>query len=365
MKSTFRILFYVKRDKQKLDGTLPIMCRITIDGEATRFFTKLTINPDLWDSKAHIALGRTKEANDINALLNDIRTSIHNVYHELLVRENIVSAEKVKNTFLGTGVEHRTLLELIRIYNEDIKKLIGISKSMLTYKRYELIRQRISDFIKEHYHASDIPLKDVNYEFIHNFHIYVVTTYKCGDNTIGKFMQRFRSIITMAKNNGWIQIDPFVNFKIKFKKTDRGYLTEQEIYIIMDKKFITERLTRVRNIFIFCCYTGLAYVDVENLRKSNIRKSLDGKLWIMGNRAKTGVSYAIPLIEIAVEILKMYEGLLPDDRVLPVLSNQKMNEYLKEIGAICGINKDLTFHMRRHTKSTLWLKISELQGCFF
>lgn len=355
MKSTFRILFYVKRDKQKLDGTLPIMCRITINGEAARFFTKVNVNPEIWDSKAHIVIGRSREANEINTFLNDIRTSIHNVYHELLVHENTVSAEKVKNTFFGHGVEQRTLLEVIRIYNDDIKKLIGISKSKLTYNRYELIRVRVSKFINEYYNVSDIPLKDFNYEFIHNFHIHLMITYDMGQNTVGKFLQRFHSIITMAKNNGWIQVDPFANFKIKFKKTDRGYLTQQEIYAIREKKFSTKRLERVRDIFIFSCFTGLSYIDVKNLRKSNIRTFLDEKLWIMSKRQKSDVTFNIPLLDIPKQILDKYDGTLPGDKVLPIMSNQKMNEYLKEIGDLCGINKDLTFHLARHTFATFTL----------
>lgn len=159
----------------------------------------------------------------------------------------------------------------------------------------------------------------------------------------------------MAKNNGWIHIDPFANYKIRFKKTDRGYLTQDEINIIMRKKFASERLERVRDIFIFSCFTGLAYIDVKNLRQSNIRTSFDDGLWIMGKREKTGVNFNVPLLEVAKEIVEKYSGQLPDDKVLPVMSNQKMNEYLKEIGEVCGIGKDLTFHLARHTFATLTL----------
>lgn len=355
MKSTFRILFYVKKDKQRLDGTLPIMCRITIDGKATRFFTKVNINPEIWDSKAHIASGKSREANEINSFLNDIRTSIHNVYNELLVRGNTVNAEKVKNTFLGHGQEQRTLLGVIRIYNQDIAKLVGTAKSPLTFRRYQLVQERVSKFIDEYYNASDIPLKDLNHEFIHNFYIHLMTTYNMGENTVGKFLQRFRSIITMAKNNGWIQVDPFINFKIKFKKTDRGYLTQEEIDIMMKKEFASRRLEQVRDIFILCCFTGLSYIDIRNLDQSNIRTSIDGKIWIMGKRQKTGVSFNIPLLSIAQQIIEKYSGNQPKGKIVPVASNQKMNEYLKEIATVCGINKVLTFHMSRHTFATLAL----------
>ena len=355
MKSTFRILFYVKRDKERLDGSLPIMCRITIDGRASRFNTKISIMSELWDAKAYCAKGRSREANEINALLNDIRTSIHNVYHKLIVHENTVSAEEVKNIFLGGSVKNRTLIEAIRIYNDDIKKLIGHGKSVLTYNRYELVRKRVLCFLKEHYQLSDIPLKDVDHEFIYNFNIFVMTKYKCGVNTVGKFMQRFRSVILMAKNNEWIQTDPFVNFKIKFTKTDRGYLNQQEIDAIMKKRFSAKRLSQVRDVFIFCCYTGLSYIDVKNLTQTHIQTGFDNKLWIMSKREKTGVSFNLPLLDLPKSILDKYSQTLPEDKLLPVLSNQKMNAYLKEIGDICGIEKELTFHLARHTFATLTL----------
>lgn len=355
MKSTFRVLFYVKRDKLKQDGSLPVMCRITVDGQASRFNTKVNVNPESWDPKSNTVTGRSKEAKDANVILKEISAGIHNVYHELLIHDNVVSADKVKNTFLGVEAKHRSLLEVIRIYNEDIAKLVGISKSKLTYNRYELVRERVSKFIKEYYNVSDIHLKDLNYEFIHNFYIYLKITYNMGDNTIGKFIQRFRSVITMAMNNGWLHIDPFIKFKIKYTKTDRGYLTQEEIDIMMKKEFASKRLEQVRDIFILCCFTGLSYIDIRNLNQSNIRTSFDGKLWIMSKRQKTGVSFNIPLLTIAQQIIEKYAGKQPNGKIVPVTSNQKMNDYLKEIATVCGINKVLTFHMSRHTFATLAL----------
>ncbi len=355
MKSTFKILFYLKRDKAKSDGSIPIFGRITIDGQASRFNTKYSIQPEYWDTKSSTVIGKTKEALEINSVLEAIKTSVYNVYHELLTRENNVNAERVKNIFLGLEIKHQTVLELFQRHNDDIEKLVGITKSRETHQKYEVARKRMADFIKEYYNVSDISLKEVNHMFLHNFEIYLITTCKCKENTTAKFLQRFRTIILMAKNNGWIHIDPFANYKIRFKKTDRGYLTQDEINIIMRKKFASERLERVRDIFIFSCFTGLAYIDVKNLRQSNIRTSFDDGLWIMGKREKTGVNFNVPLLEVAKEIVEKYSGQLPDDKVLPVMSNQKMNEYLKEIGEVCGIGKDLTFHLARHTFATLTL----------
>ena len=352
MKSTFRILFYLKRDKQKADGTAPLWCRITVDGQVARFNTKSDIRPDIWDSKTAKAIGKTKEANEINALLDTIKTSIYNVYYNLQTRENDVTAERVKNIFLGIEVKHQTLLELFKRHNEDAEKLVGISKTKVTLQRYELTCKRLSDFIKERYNVKDISLKDINRMFLNDFEIYLLTSCNCSTNTVSKFMQRFRTIILLAKNNGWIHIDPFANYKIKFKKVDRGYLTQEQIELIMQKKFAVKRLEQVRDIFIFSCYSGLAYIDVKNLRESNIRTSFDGGLWIMGKREKTGINFNVPLLDTPKQILDKYAGTLPNKMVLPVPSNQKMNAYLKEIGDICGIEKSLTFHLARHTFAT-------------
>lgn len=315
MKSTFRILFYVKRDKQRADGTAPIMCRITVDGQASRFNTKLNINPVRWDAKAAAAIGRTKESMEINSFLNEIKTGLYNVYHNLLTKENNVNSERIKNLFLGIEIKHQTVLELFRRHNEGIEKLVGISKSPATLQKYEIARKRMAGFIREYYNVSDISLKEVNHMFLHNFEIYLMTSCKCNENTTAKFLQRFRTIILLAKNNGWIHIDPFVNFKIKFKKTDRDYLTQEEVDVIMNKQFVSERLERVRDIFIFSCYTGLAYIDVKNLRTTDIRTSFDDGLWIMGKREKTGISYHVPLLDIPKQLIAKYSGKLPDDKV--------------------------------------------------
>lgn len=265
MKSTFKILFFLKRDKQKADGSVPIMCRITLDGQMSRFGTKLSIHPKAWDVKSSMALGRTTEAVETNSYLQTIKTGLYNVYHDLLTRENNVNPDRVKNIFLGLEIKNQTVLELFGRHNEDIAKLVGITKSKETLQKYEVAYRRMADFIKEYYNASDISLKEVNHMFLHNFEIYLMTSCNCKENTTAKFLQRFRTIILMAKNNGWIHIDPFANFKIRFKKTDRGYLTQQEIDVILNKKFVSDRLERVRDIFVFSCWTGLAYIDVKNL----------------------------------------------------------------------------------------------------
>jgi site-specific recombinase XerD len=161
-----------------------------------------------------------------------------------------------------------------------------------------------------------------------------------------------RTVILIARNNGWINADPFANYKFSLEKCEREYLTQKELEAIMNKSFSIKRLEQVRDIFIFSCFSGLAYVDVKNLSDKNIRTSFDGNVWIMGKRHKTDVSFTIPLLNVPKTILEKYKGILPNSELLPVISNQKMNAYLKEITDMCGIDKHLTFHCARHTFAT-------------
>ena len=188
--------------------------------------------------------------------------------------------------------------------------------------------------------------------FITDFELYLRTACKCGYNTTAKFMQFFKRIIIIARNNGILVGDPFASYKIRLEKVDRGYLTEDEIKIILKKKMVSERLEHVRDLFVFSCFCGLAYSDVANLRQENIQKSFDGNLWIITKRQKTNTDVNVPLLDIPKMILKKYKGKLPDGKILPVISNQKLNAYLKEIADICGIKKNLTFHLARHTFAT-------------
>jgi site-specific recombinase XerD len=355
MKKTFKVLFYLKRDKQKANGNIPLFCRITVNGQEIRFGMKKDVNPKYWDVKSGKATGKTNEAIEINRLIDSTKSALYKVHRDLQEKENDVTAEKVKNTFLGIDARRQNLLELFEQHNSERKLLIGKSISEATYNKYRITRNHLADFIKEWYSLSDIPLKDIDHKFICDFNVFMLTSRNCAENTAAKYMQFFKHIIIVATKRGWIYENPFANYDIQLKKTDRGYLTQDEIEILMQQKFETKRLERVRDVFLFCCFTGLSYIDVKNLTADRIRTSFDGKLWIMGKRSKTDESYSVPLLEIPKTILAKYKNTLPDDCLLPVINNQNTNAYLKEIGELCGIRKKLTFHLSRHTFATLTL----------
>ncbi len=331
---------------------MPVMGRITVNGMAVQFSAKVEIKENYWSVKAGKAIGRSVEVQEVNSILDSIKTTMTKIYRDLQEKENNVTPEQIKNRFFGIEPKQKMLLELFSHHNENKKKLVGTSITKPTYLRYELTRSRLARFIKERYNLSDIALREVNYLFVTDFEVFLTTTTTCNANSVAKTMQRFRSIILMAKNNGWILIDPFANYKIRIHKVDRGYLAQEELEAIMQKEFPIKRLEQVRDIFIFSCFTGLAYIDVKNLCEKHIRTSFDGNLWIMKKRHKTDIQSNIPILDIPRKLLEKYKNASSNGVIFPVPSNQKINAYLKEIGDVCGIDKNLTFHVARHTFAT-------------
>ena len=351
MKSTFNVLFFIRRDKKRKDGTCPIMCRITIDGVEARFNTKVYVKDSKWNVKANRISGNNTESRSLNARLDDIKASLYRIYHEVQ-RFNVATPEIIKNEFLGFDESGDTILGIYTKHIQNIHELIGISITKVTVQRYRAARNHLAEFIKMKYHVSDIAVKSINDMFIRDFEVYLLSQARMSNNTMSKSMQYLKKMINIAINNGFIVQNPFANYKIKFKKVDRGYLTEEELNSLIEKTMPVQRLEQVRDIFVFSCFTGLAYIDVKELTKKHLRTGFDGNTWIMTKRSKSNVNVNVPLMDIPKKIIQKYEDTIVDDKVLPVLSNQKMNAYLKEIGDLCGIDKNLTFHLARHTFAT-------------
>lgn len=234
----------------------------------------------------------------------------------------------------------------------DYEKMAGVTRSAATLQKYKVTRRHIAEFMAKTQGKKDIPIKQINHMFISDFHNYLMVDRQCSQNTASKFLQFFKRAIVIAKNNDWIRVDPFANYKIVIKNVDRGYLNEDDLKAIMAKEFSINRLAQVRDIFVFSCFTGLAYIDVKGLSAKNIVKGFDGNTWIVVRRQKTDVESKILLLDTPRTILEKYASDDPSAPLLPVLSNQKMNAYLKEIGDLCGLEKSLTFHLARHTFAT-------------
>jgi len=355
MRSTFKVLFFLKRDKQKSNGLIPLYCRITVDGQETRFGMKCDVNPKCWDVETGKATGRTTDAVKTNFIVENTKAAIYKVYRELQERDNYVTAEKIKNVFLGIDVKQQTLLELFDYHNKERKLQIGVNLSKSTYNVYCLVRRIIANFLIYKYNLHDIPVKGVNHQFLSDFEIYLLTVQEYSKNTIVTTMKKFRHIIEVALNKELIHKNPFKEFKLQWQKTNRGYLTQSELETIIDFQFDDKRLEQARDIFVFCAFTGMAHTDVKHLTNKHIQSSFDGKLWIRGKRRKTDIEYHIPLMNTPKMILEKYKGKANDDLAIPVFDIVNYNILLKKIAQSCGITKNVSSHLARHTFATLAL----------
>ena len=355
MSKTFGLLFYLKKSKASASGTLPIYLRITIDGKRTEISTKRTIEIKKWSVEANKAIGRTEDIRELNAYLDSLVSKVYQCQRDLIQDNKEVTTETLKNKFLGIEEKQVTLINLFKDHNKQVEKLIGNGYSAGTLERYKTVCKHLQEFMKHTYNVSDFRLNKINHKFITDFEFYLKSERECAHNTTIKYIKNFKKIVRIAIANDWIVKDPFLNYKVQLKEVKREFLSEEEMQTMLDKDLHTHRLELVRDIFIFCCYTGLAYSDVKKLSKDSIVIGIDGEKWIKTNRTKTGTRSSIPLLPPALKILKKYENSplsVSKGVLLPVLSNQKSNAYLKEIADLCGIKKNLTTHLARHTFAT-------------
>ncbi len=355
MDNPISILFYLKRVKVNAQGLAPIFQRITINGRRLDNSTGKFVDPDKWHSEMSKMRGTSEEARSINGHLENLKSKILNVEKNLIKKDIPVNFESFKNEFIGRKEHERLLIPIFKEHNRKIKELVGLEYAAGTLERYETSLKHTKDFLSWKYNLTDINIEKIDHAFITEYEFYLRSERKCANNTAVKYIKNFHKIINQCMANGWLNKDPFSNYKAKVKDVVRVCLTEEEIQTIINKDFKIERVAMVRDIFVFSCFTGLAYIDVKQLTKNNISLGIDGDKWIFKNRQKTDTTSKIPLLPMAQEIINKYENhpiCINEDRLLPILSNQKMNAYLKEIADLCEINKDLTFHIARHTFAT-------------
>ncbi len=355
MSLSISLLFYIKKSKTDASGKTNIYLRITLDRHRSEFSVHRKIHIDLWNSKTQLALGNSAEAQEINRHLGVIKNKVYSIQQNFERDNESYSATDIRNVLLGKDKTKKMLLEIFQEHNDKVESLIGKDFSAGTAQRYRTCKKHVGEFIKKKYKKKDIPVQDVNHQFITGFEYYLKTTRKCAHNSAIKYVTNFKKIIRIAHANDWIDKDPFLHWKGKLKIVDREFLTQEEIQKIIDKELRIERLDQVRDIFIFCCFTGLSYADVKKLTKDDVVIGVDGKNWIKTRRTKTDTRSNIPILPIAQTIIEKYkdnELMKIKNVVLPVLSNQRMNAYIKEIADLCGITKNLTFHLARHTFAT-------------
>ncbi|NGM72757.1 site-specific integrase [Sphingobacterium sp. SGL-16] len=354
--NTFGIHFIIRSSKNQKGKLATVYARISANGRRAEISLKRKVSPDQWSDLKGRAKGRSEEVVKLNTHIDRTRTLIIEAYHTLVEKGKVVTVEAIKNSIAGNDDCLMSLCSLMEYHNSECVDNLaqGTMKNYYTTQRY------VKSFLKSCYNG-DITLSELTYKFIIDFERYLTRFQpldhhkKLANNGVMKHMERLRKMVNLAARFDWIDKDPFSKYKLHFNKIERGYLTQEELSKIEVKEFCVERLQSVKDMFTFCCYTGLAYVDMINLTAANVIKGIDGGYWLNTQRQKTNTVVKVPLLPQALTLIEKYRThpkASNENRLFPVVSNQKMNGYLKEIADICGLAKNLTFHLARHTFAT-------------
>ena len=353
--NTLSITFFIRKERIRKDGKVPVYLRITVNKKRAEVSLNRFILPGAWIKKAGRLKGYTQEIKDLNTYFDIVRSKIYQHQKELLEKDELVTAKALKNRYIGKSINDRTLKEIFEMHNKRMAEKLGVEYAPATIQRYSTTLMHVKEFLSYTYNISDIKLKALNNSFILDFEHYFKTVKSCNHNTTIKYLKNLRKVINFAIKYDYLENDPFRKFDGKIKPVKREFLTQEELETIESKDSKIPRLELVKDVFIFCCYTGLSYIDVANLTNDNIRIGIDKERWIFIERTKTKTKSNIPLLSKPLEIIEKYKShpvVLNENKLLPVLSNVKLNAYLKEIADLCGIQKNITFHMARHTFAT-------------
>lgn len=356
-RDSFRVLFFLKKTKLLKNGEASVCMRITVNGTRVENNIRKSIDPALWSQAKETARGKSRRACDLNTYIEEARIKLYQIFCELEQQNRSVTAHLLQKLFFGQKKpeEVRTLLGTMQEHNDQCRALVGTDYALITVRRYESCRRYLAELIRQRYGKEDLPLAEVNGELVRAFAFYLKTEKGCQQNTVIRYMKCLKKITNLARANDWMAKDPFLGIRFHEKEVVREFLTMDELQTIYRKEFPLERLTLVRDVFIFAAFTGLAFIDVQQLAPEHIVRDNNGNLWIRKPRQKTKNMCNIPLLDIPREILRKYAD-HPTCRkkgvLLPVPCNQKMNSYLKEIADICMIRKNLTTHCARHSYAT-------------
>ena len=358
---TMKILFFVLKTKLLKNGEAPILMRITINGQYEETRIQRSVPLKLWNAAKGCSKGKDRASNELNSYLSELATRALEKYKELILEQAISTPSLILKRVFGKDTEMRTLLGTIRQEIKDMEKVVNIDYAPVTINRYKNVLKKLENSIPTFYDKEDITFHELTPEFIKAFDLHLKTEVGLCRNTIVRYMKCFKKITNMALAKGWMKKDAFYGYKMEQDETAPVFLTYDELQTVMNKEFTIPRLALVRDIFIFACFTGLAFVDVSTLKKEDMVQDNNGDWWIRKGRIKlmhqrkASSICNIPLLPVPLAILKKYENnpvCIKKGYCLPVPCNQKMNSYLKEIADFCGIKKNITTHVARHTFGT-------------
>lgn len=352
MRSTFNILFYINRQKIKKNGKCPIIGRITIDGKIVQYSTKEEIEPKFWNPKEGCCIGKGNDSKRINIRLEELKKEIVQNYHKDVERHGYVTADGVKNAIQGMGTDGVTLLKEFSLMKEEIKNSIGITHAQKTYYRYGNAYNVIRDFLKYKYNVDDIEFSKVNKHFMEDFHFYLLTVRNFSTYTIQNYVRFLKHTIERAVNKEIIYRNPVRRFYADGRKSSRRWISREDLCTILAKPHPVKNVNKVRNLFIFSVFSGLAYADIYNLKWSDIKTDKNGYSWIFKDRTKTTTECYIPLLDIPLSIIENYKGKKNTDKVFDFFCYRTMNTHLMKLQKFYNFNHPLTFHQGRHSWAT-------------
>lgn len=352
MRSTFKVLFYLKRDSKKQQKVVPVMGRITINGTIAQFSSKISVPVALWEVKGGRAKGKSLEADRINRHLDNIRGQINKHYQSICDRETYVTAEKVRNSFMGFGQNYKTLMKTYVSYTQDLKERIGVDRSRNTWERYDAVAKHLQAFVHEKYHVSDITLIELELSFIEQFHVYLKNKRTLKPLSICRYLDCLIHVVNIAFTDGHMPRNPFALYRYSAPMPERTFLNEEELQKLQTTPLSKSGHEFVRDMFLFSCFTGICYADMRALTWKQIVQDNAGAWWVYGNRVKTGTPYVVKLLSIPLNILEKYRGAGWQEKVFPMARLQTINRTVKKIISACGIEKPITFHCARHTFAT-------------
>ncbi|WP_308600436.1 site-specific integrase [uncultured Dysgonomonas sp.] len=352
MKQTFNVLFFVRRTKLKKTGDTPIMLRITIEGQLAEIQLKRDVKPNYWNQAKERCTGKDSASLEINRYLESVKLRLFEIHRKMEEEGKLINPNEIKRKFLGLDEEHKMFFQMFQEHNDKCRELVGKDYAKVTVSRFDTCLKYFREMSLAQYQRKDIPLKEVTNGMILDYIHFLKSEKGLQENTVIRYMKTVKKVLNIAVNYDWIEKNPFGNIRFHEKEVNKEFLTKEELEMLRTKTFEIPRLELVRDVFLVQCWTGLAFIDVSELKEEHIISDNEGNLWIRKERHKTGIMCNVPLLDIPLEIIEKYKdhplcqkrGIL-----LPVLSNQKMNSYLKEIADCCGIKKNLSTHTGRHT----------------